>query len=369
MAIGKLRRFLFIALTCFCGTAAVKSQVIMIPEVQAAGVIIKQQVWSVMINNLSGMSRQVTLQVSITDLQASQPLLEATSNIFTLGTGSRRVSFKDLSPVNYSFAAAGFSADRQLNQPLPVGEYTICYRLTDMGNKTEVIATECVKILAEPLSPPQLILPEPAAVLLDKRPLLTWAPPAPVYMFTSLSYSIIVSQVLDKQSPEEAIQRNIPVMTTFATNTSVPYTASFTNLESGKTYAWQVAAMDGNRYGGKSEVWTFTVMPDSVKQIISNTSYTKLTRELSATAIVHQRILKMEYSNWLTDSVVSVSLKRRGENKKPFRFNVKIHGGQNFIEYDLNGKYKLEDGASYELELINSRKEKWYLRFESKNYF
>lgn len=369
MAIGKLRRFLFIGLTCLCGTAAVKSQVIMIPEVQAAGVIIKQQVWSVMINNLSGVSKQVMLQVSITDLQASQPLLEASSNLFTLGTGSRRVTFKDLSPVNYSFAAAGFSADRQLNQPLPVGEYTICYRLTDMGTKPEVIATECVKVLAEPLSPPQLILPEPAAVLLDKRPLLTWAPPAPVYMFTNLSYSIIVSQVLDKQSPEEAIQRNIPVMTTFATNTSVPYTSSFTNLESGKTYAWQVAAMDGNRYGGKSDVWTFTVMPDSVKQIISSASYFTLEQHSTNVAIVHQGMLKMEYINRYADSTVQLVISKIDEKRKPFTVELKVGSGQNLLEYNLNGRLKLDEAATYSVQLINSRKEKWGMRFNARKYF
>lgn len=364
-----LRCFLFTWLICFAGTLTVRAQVIIIPEVQASGVVMKQQLWSVMISNLSGTARQGTLTVSVTDLQASQPLMEATSSLISLPAGTRRVTFRDLYPVTYAFAAVGFSADRQLSQPLPVGEYTVCYRLMDNTNKPEVLATECVKILAEPLSPPQLILPEPAAVLLDKRPILTWTPPAPVYVFNNLSYSIIVSQVLDKQSPEEAIQRNIPVMTTFSTTTSVPYTASFTNLEPGKLYAWQVSALDGNRFGGKSEVWTFSVMPDSVRQIISSATYIKLEQQSTTLSIVHQGILKMEYMNRYADSTVRLMISRENDRRKPFVIDMKVNPGQNLLEYNLNGKLKLDEASRYQVEVINSRKEVWRMRFNARKYF
>lgn len=365
----KLKRFLYTWVLCICTGAVVKSQVIIVPEVQAAGVVMKQQIWSVMVNNLSGSSRQVTLFISVTDLQSSQPLLEANSTIIVIPAGGKRITYNDLSPINYSFAAPGFSADRQLNQPLPVGEYTICYRISDAVNKREVLASECIKVLAEPLSPPQLIIPERESVIMDKRPVLSWTPPAPVYMFASLTYSIIVSPLLDKQSPEEAIQRNIPVMTTFASNTSVLYTASFTNLESGKTYAWQVAAMDGNRLGGKSEVWTFTVMPDSVKRIISSAPYTRLEQYGGGSSIVHQGILKMEYINRHPDSTVQLVIHKQGDKRKPYSVNLKVSPGQNLLEYNLNGRLKLDEEAIYYVQLINGRKEKWGMQFNVRNYF
>lgn len=365
----RLRRFLCTGLLFVVAGAIARSQVIIVPEVQAAGVVIKQQLWSVMVNNLTGTNRQVTLFISVTDLQASQPLLEASSNMIMLPAGTKRVTFNDLSPVSYSFAAAGFSADRQLNQPLPVGEYLICYRIADAVNKREVLASECVKVLAEPLSPPQLILPGHESVIMDKRPVLSWTPPAPVYMFTSLSYSIIISPLLDKQSPEEAIQRNIPAMTTFSSGTSVPYTASFTNLEAGKTYAWQVAAMDGNRFGGKSEVWTFTVMPDSVKKIINSAAYTKLELQGANSSIVHQGILKMEYINRFADSVVQLSIHKQGDRRKPYTVQLKVSSGQNLLEYNLNGRMRLDESGTYQVQLINSRKEVWGMRFNARNYF
>lgn len=365
----KLRRFLYTWVLCICTGAVVKSQVIIVPEVQAAGVVMKQQMWSVMVNNLSGSARQATLFISVTDLLTSQPLMEATSNILTLPAGAKRLTFTDLSPINYSFAATGFSADRQLNQPLPVGEYMICYRIVDAANKPEVLASECVKVLAEPLSPPQLILPERESVIMDKRPVLSWTPPAPIYMFASISYSVIVSPVLDKQSPEEAIQRNIPTMTTFSSNTSVSYPASFTNLESGKTYAWQVAAMDGNRYGGKSDVWTFTVMPDSVKRIVSSAPYTKLEQQGSGSSIVHQGILKVEYINRYADSAIQLIIYKQGDKRKPYSTELKVTPGQNLLEYNLNGRLKLDEEAIYFMQLINGRKEKWGMRFNVRNYF
>ncbi|MEO8406771.1 MAG: hypothetical protein ABI480_19310, partial [Chitinophagaceae bacterium] len=230
------------------------SQIVLVPETQTSGVVMKQQVWSTVINNLSGVTKKVVLDVTITDKITSQILMEASSNLVILNPGVKRVNYNDVAPLNYAITTIGFSTERQLSQPLPVGDYIVCYRLFNGEGKGELLATECIKITAEPLSPPLLIQPENKTVVMEPRPVLTWTPPAPIYLFNSLSYDIIISPLYEKQSPEEALQRNIPVVTTSSAQNSIAYPSSYSNLETGKTYAWQVVAKDGGRQSGKSEL-------------------------------------------------------------------------------------------------------------------
>jgi hypothetical protein len=367
-----LKRSLILLLTLTLATGHVRAQVVIIPEIQNSGIILKQQLWSVVINNLSGNSTKAVLSVAITDKISSQSLMQSTSNVFILNPGVKRVTYNDLAPLNYSFTSIGFSIDKQLTQPLPVGEYLVCYNLVD-ASKQQILATECVKVIAEPLSPPQLIQPENNSTIKDPRPVLTWTPPSPVQMFSSLSYLVIVSPLFEKQSPQEALQRNIPIMTTTSANNSLLYPPSFTNLEAGKTYVWQVAAQDAGRYGGKSEVWKFTVMPDSVAKIISMAPYVKLSQRSDEATVLHQGILKIEYFNSLADSIVNVSVYKispgNSRGRQNFSFQMKIKAGQNLLEYDINRKIRLDETAVYEVTLVNAKKEKWQMKFNPKYYF
>jgi hypothetical protein len=374
MALRSMRSFVIMLVLLATSRFAV-AQVIIIPEVQTDGIIMKQQLWSLMINNLSGGTQRATLYITITDRNTSQVLVEANSGILVINPGVKRITYQDLSPVNFAVSVIGFSDVRQLNQPMPVGDYLVCYRLIAVeSNRNETaLASECIKISAAPLSPPQLIQPENAATIRDHRPLLSWSPPSPVTMFTSLSYDIVVSPLYEKQSPEEALQRNIPVMTTTSSNNSVLYPSSFTDLEAGKTYAWQVSANDASRFSGKSEVWTFTIMPDSVITIISSAPFVRLKKQNNDATILQQGILKMEYFNVLPDSVVHVEIFRTADKNNKYRqslsFNLRVKAGQNFLEYNLNGKTHLDENTVYDVVLTNSRKEEWQMRFNPKNYF
>jgi hypothetical protein len=372
MATGTLRRLLLIFI-CLSMAIAVNSQLVIIPETQGNGVVMKQQLWSLMINNMTGSTKNTTLYITVTDRQSSQVLLEGNSNVLLLNPGIKRVQYNDLIPFQYAVASIGFSTEKQLNQPLPVGEYLVCYRLFDNEGKKTLLVSECVKVIAEPLSPPLLVQPGNKSVVPDARPLLSWTPPSPVYMFSALSYDIIVSPLYPKQSPEEALQRNIPVMTTSSLQNSVLYPPTYTNLEQGKTYAWQVVAKDAGRLGGKSEVWTFSIMPDSVAKIISGTPYVELSRQDAELAVLQQGILKVSYNNVLSDSIISCSIKplrdRDAGRRQTLRFQVSVKKGINFIEHNLSGKIRLDENTMYEARFINSAKEEWVMKFIPKYYF
>lgn len=369
----RLKGSVMLLITALFFSNIMSAQVLIVPELQSSGVILRQQVWSLLFNNMTGRTVKAVLTVTVSDRNTSQPLMDASSGLMLISNGVKRVMYNDLSPLTFSLSTPGFGMDSRLNQPLPVGEYIVCYRLLDVDNKNSVLASECIKVFAEPLSPPQLIQPENESVIMEPRPVLTWTPPAPVYMFTNLGYDVVVSPLYENQSPQEALQRNIPVMTTYTNNNSILYPSSFTDLQAGKTYVWQVAAKDGNRFGGKSEVFQFTVIPDSVKKIISMAPYIKLDMDKPQVTVMHQGVLKLEYFNPLADSTVKVEAylitDKNSKGRQQISFELKVKPGQNFLEYKLNSRVRLDESAVYEARLVNSRGEAWVMRFNPKYYF
>lgn len=367
-----MKRLTGVWLAVLLCTITASAQVVLVPEVQAGGVIMKQQLWSFVVNNLTGASMQATAHITVTDRVSGQTLVETSSGVLLLPSGTKRITYQEQSPLNYGIVSLGFAADRPMNQPLPVGEYQVCYRLLDRSAKNLLLAFECVKIQAEPLSPPQLIQPEDKTVILEPRPLLTWTPPAPVHMFTALGYEVKVAPLYKGQSPQEAMQRNIPVLVQPATQNALAYPASFTNLEAGKTYVWQVQATDAGRPAGQSDVWSFTVIPDSVVRIVSAAPFVKADGSVSSTAVMHQGFLKLEYISTTTDSLLRINIAPQGVRKRKgfssYTQEVSIRPGVNFLTVNLNGKLKLDEGLIYEVNVATPRGREQRLHFQQYNY-
>ncbi|MBP7558635.1 MAG: hypothetical protein KA821_20340, partial [Chitinophagaceae bacterium] len=143
--------------------------------------------------------------------------------------------------------------------------YIACYRIAkNTGETPQVLAEECVRINIQPLSPPLLNLPADRDTLTHAYPQFSWMPPSPVDMFNDLQYELLLTEVLQGQSPGEAILYNTPVYTSnYLTRLYEPYPPSMTALDTGKLYAWQIVARNGGSFAAQSEVWTFTVRPGS----------------------------------------------------------------------------------------------------------
>ena len=194
-------------------------------------------------------------------------------------------------------------------------------------------------------------------------------PPTPFEMFTNLSYELLVTEVLPGQSATEAIQYNSPVYS--RTNLSQPYEmypSTFTKLDTGKLYAWQVVASNGLNYAAKTEVWTFSLKTDSVLAIISLAPYIRLNKKNTEMSIAQQGMLKMEIINSLADTTGIFTVRDlSGDNEKanPVEFTVSlpVKPGENYIQYDMNVHKRLKKDHVYEVEYKNSLGETRFMRF------
>jgi hypothetical protein len=346
---------LFLLAGCLC-----RAQLTLQPLLPQEGLFQKSQLWNILaVNNTSGVL-ECYVVLTLSDRESGTEVMSATTASFSLGKEAKQLNNALLTPVQYSYFS--FTGDKT-NDFLTVGSYTACYKL--MGGKQSLeLAEACVPFDVEPLSPPALTYPADSSSLQVQPSQFTWQPPAPLTMFQQLHYEVVIAEILPGQRPEEAIELNAP----FYTDLNVPgsvmgYAGAYPSFEKGKWYAWQVVAKDGENYAAKTEVWDFimdtknpVIKPDAVP-------YVKLKRGYEAGFTITKGVLKFEYNNEINDKKISYSIIefQSSNNSVIKKGRLPITPGQNFIELPL-GK-PIKKSKNYMFELINSRGEKWNIKF------
>lgn len=356
-----------------CGlllSAIVHAQVTIQPNVPIAGLIQKSQLWNMLVVNSGTASYDCRVELVLRDRATGQEVLTATTGLFVLPPGAKQVNVNTLNPIQYNYLVS--TGTNSLQGLIPAGMYTACYIIrASTVDKSTPLAEDCIQFDAEPLSPPMLIFPADSSELEISPAQFSWIPPTPVGMFDRLQYDVLITEVMEGQKADEAIQQNLPfhsdgnVFSNF-----LNYPSSAQGFEKDKWYAWQVVARDDRNYAGKSEVWVFKVKdPTPVKFIVEQSPFIKMKKNNPEKGIAPNGILKIIYRNETNDSLAIVRISEPGvvSRGRP-QFTVKLKPGDNLIQYNLKKLLSITEGNVYEAEIINSRKEKWVVQFEYRNY-
>ncbi|MFT3981138.1 MAG: hypothetical protein QM687_11755 [Ferruginibacter sp.] len=344
-----------------------KAQVNVNVQMPPAGLVQKEQLWDLVLVNNSSDMLDITLQLNLQEASTGQVVLTGTTGNLLLGKGAKMIKAANLQPITYTYNLPDFARSF-----MPMGSYIVSYQVIDAGGRKDVpIAEERLRINIDPLSPPLLSSPADKSVIETPYPQFTWMPPTPFDMFTSLSYDLLVTEVLEGQSSTEAIQYNTPIYT--GTNITHPYTSystGFSKLDTGKLYAWQVVAKNGLSYAVKTEVWTFRIArPSWVQQIIEQTPFIKMKMNSPEKGIAPNGFLKLSYINESSDTSLTVQVKELNKNNENgFAFDIKLTPGENLIQKDLEKEIRPKDGTLYEASIRNGRNEIWTILFEVKEY-
>jgi hypothetical protein len=343
-----------------------KAQLTLNVQLPPAGFVQKDQLWNLILVNNKEDILDIYIQMNLQDAATGQTVLSASSGNILVGKGVKVIASNDVQPIVYNYNVPDLSRNY-----LPMGAYIICYQVKGNSRKDEPLAQECIHLNIDPLSPPLLSTPTDKSEVESPYPQFTWMPPSPYDMFTNLSYDLFLTEVLQGQSVTEAIQYNTPIYT--RSNILQPYelyASSFTSLDTGKIYAWQVVAKNGLNYAAKTEIWTFKIKPPSlVKLIIEQSPFIKMKRDYPEKGIAPNSILKLSYINETTDSIATVQIvDLNNQSKRIPSFIIAIQPGENLIQYNLKKLISLEEGKIYEAQIINSRKEKWVMHFEARYY-
>jgi len=292
-------------------------------------------------------------------------LLSVTSAPFTLKNGLNNTVSMPLSVASAQYAAGDRSTQLKTSKSLPSGKYSYCASI----NAVDVADEYCTDLEADNSSFLFLVFPPDKDVIETKNPVLTWTHSEIFSNNQKDFYRIIVVELNTDQSPEAAINTNIPVyMKNFLTTHQVQYPVDAKELIPGKKYAWQVQKISGGAIANKTEAWEFKVKaPDpvkenkyaTVKKVLDGTVYKAEGNKIFfrfdegyAGTRLHYRILN--------DKQEPITAQKSDEHSGEIKVN-EVKSGYNTFTIDLN-EYKIPAGV-YALEVINDKKEVYKLKF------
>ena len=362
---------LFFAACLFIASQS-NSQLLVNLNLPPQGVVEKSQLWHMTLINGSTTNLALRIDLVMSEAVAGTPVLSASTKLLTVPPGATQISNADLQPIQYNVLSLGYNIDASPYGLLPIGVFEACYSFVpENTDKLEKLAEECREVAVEPLSPPQLIMPYDQSVVDTKNPQLSWLPPVPAHLFTNLKYDFELVEMLPSQSALDAIQQNIPLFQqSFISTTTLMYPQGAPALELDKLYAWRVIAKTGETRIGQSETWVFTIKEfekaDSL--VMHQLPYGELRREDLPSYAVFTNGLKFDYLNEYGDTTWNLAVyDLLSPDRRKIHLNMDstpLKPGQNLVSYDLRRAAGFVDKHLYLLEVINSRKESWRLRFE-----
>ncbi|QEH43317.1 hypothetical protein [Chitinophaga sp. XS-30] len=339
------------------------AQVSMTALVPPAGVIQKAQLWNILLVSAGDGPVKVRVALRLMDAKTNEPILTGITRVILLQKGAKQLQADDVMPVQYEYLSP--AVDRSVNGLLFAGNYLACYTVVIDDDKTGAGQREdCIPFTIEPVSPPLLNQPAQGSVLESRLPQFTWLPPAPLNLFNDLNYELTVTEVRKNQSPEEAVQQNIPVFrATRLKEMFINYPSSAVALDTGKLYAWSVSARNGSLFAAQTEVWTFRVQSPSKLVKPQGSAYVQLRKELDGT-VIHGHRLQLGYTNETGDSSVRYEVVALEEQNRVVQDGVlHLKRGSNLLDVALERKKGLSAGKSYLFRLKNSRLEYWQIKF------
>lgn len=348
------------------------SQILVNVQLPPNGIMQKNQLWNMTVTNTGATTLSLHIELTFSDAVNSIQIIGAATQVFSVPPGASQLSNAVLQPIQYNILSQAYPVDAGPNGLLPVGDFEVCYSfMSHTTDAVEKIAEECQELLVEPLSPPQLVYPYDQDVIENKNPQFSWLPPLPRSLFSNLTYDLDLTEVYPNQTPADAIQQNVPIFQQQGISvTTLLYPVSAQMLELDKQYAWRVIAKSNQMQVAQSETWAFSIKEfnriDSIE--ISELPFAKLKKDDRGGYAIFVNELKFDYLNENSDTSWNISLVDLSVlNKKSISLSldtIKLIPGQNLIKYNISDNADFIDKHLYLLEIINSRKESWRLRFE-----
>ncbi|MES1249175.1 MAG: hypothetical protein ABUL46_00750, partial [Chitinophaga rupis] len=113
------------------GAFSSQAQISMTLQVPPMGVLVKNQLWNMLLVNSGSRSALLRINLVLLDEKTNQPVLTASTVPFLLNKGAKQMQAKDLSPIQYSYNGPATNADRDPNGLLPAGTYQACYSVVN----------------------------------------------------------------------------------------------------------------------------------------------------------------------------------------------------------------------------------------------
>jgi len=295
----------------------------------------------------------------------NEVLLSVTSAPFTLKNGLNNTVQMPLSVATLNYGTGDRVTQLKTSKSLSSGKYNYCASI----NAVDVADEYCQDLEAESSAFLFLVFPPDKETIETKHPVLTWTHSEGFSNSQKDFYRIIVTELNPDQSPEAAINTNIPVyMKNLLTTHQVQYPVDAKDLVQGKKYAWQVQKISNGAIANKTEAWEFKIKaPDPIKE----NKYATLKKVLDGTLYKAEgNKIFFRFDEGYTGSKLTYRI--LNEKQEPITAQEsdqqtgeislpEVKSGYNTFTIDLNN-YKIAAGV-YTLEVVNEKREVYKLKF------
>jgi hypothetical protein len=306
---------------------------------------------------------QVTAEAKIFTSR-NELLITVTSQPFFVQAGASTSAMLGIRVASVFYAPGPRASTMRSTNTLPGGKYTYCITIKGVDVSDEL----CQDMESENNSFLFLVSPPDKEELDQKYPVLAWTHAEPFTNDPTESYRLVMTELLKGQTPEGAINTNVPVyIKNSLTSHQVQYPIDATQLLPGLRYAWQVQKMSDGVIVTKTEAWEFRIKaPDKVqdnkyavmKKKLDGTVYTASGNKIFFRFDEAYTGTGMQYAIY-NDKQQAVTAAAATE--KPGIQMESVKAGYNTYMIDLND-YKMPAGA-YLLELVNDKRETFKLKF------
>lgn len=230
--------------------------------------------WNLTLNNTTQGTLRIYLEGTV-DESSDGRILEARSDIIELTQGMKLITANDISGAKITYKNNKYKEILLRTGNAPPGNYNFCV-YAKLENGIEA-GSDCKNQSIIIMSPPVLVSPPQGIALTEVYPAFSWMPPAPIKPGQNITYSIKIVEMYLNESPDNAIKKRGYEMQNIRQNL-FQYPVSAPALEKGKSYAWQITAIENGISVGKSEVWSFSFEGNN---IVKQTSYKDLMMVMS----------------------------------------------------------------------------------------
>jgi len=273
---------------------------------------------------------------------------------FTLMTGMNQVSRAAFAGTRFVFGKndAGFQLS-QTGRFMP-GEYEYCFEaiVGDEKNGTAEYFDNCFTANVSPTAPLMLINPMDGDELCNTRPNFSWQPMIPQVPGTR--YRLLLVQLTERQSLEEAINNNVPVIL----QSEIPgnmllFPPSIKELSKETTYAWQVTAYSGKTIITRSEIWKFKIKCEEDKPVLVDDSYRELKEIADPSPYLAEPRLRFSFSNPYGEGNLSYTITEASNTLEPIKKvpALKMQRRLNKVEINLSEWNSFKEGKEYLLSV------------------
>ena len=237
-------------------TIPVYSQVQVVLELPPPFKFKIEDMWKLSIINPSTQS-QVYLHGTIENINDGVLIAEAKTSSFNLPSGMKKVTSGDISPVDLTKYSD--EVDKTLDKlgTLPNGEYRICVEVISSETNL-VLGFTCSDISVLTLTQPELLSPADEGTILEFLPTFNWLPAVPLTSGVDVTYDIIITEILERQTPEYALLSNpFWFIQQGIRNNLFQLPSGSRQMINGQRYAWQLKTYVDGILISESEVREF----------------------------------------------------------------------------------------------------------------